>query len=459
VETVDSKGSNMTFHNLMNKIFSVLSAILFLYGALCYLDTQAIAAKSNAEQKSLPVPSSAAQKLYSSARNDLLQLRVLIKNGRAQSSVGSGFLIGASNLVVTNYHVVSQIALEPEKYFGEFVDTYGTRDTIELLAVDVLHDLAVVRINRTGNGFFYVPDKLPKLTQGQYLYSLGNPLDLGFAISEGAYNGIIKRGFYEQLMFTGPINAGMSGGPSVTVDGRLAGVNVSKRLDGELVSFLVPVRYVQELLKKVTAQQTPPQDFKEIVGQQLLAHQTVMVDRLLDGPLTIKALGLYRVPVRESDQMRCWGRSDDKQDNLYTRDQINCAMESAVFVSNQLRTSQVSISHIFTRSTELGALRFAELTASSFKREFFGSHKERRLTGPVCTEQFVTNNSLPMRAVICVRAYRKFAELYDFAVLTSTTDDSLMNLQSRLDIKGVSYENGLRVSRIFLESISREKKP
>ena len=95
-----------------------------------------------------------------------------------------------------------------------------------------------------------MPNSFPNLTQGQYLYSLGNPLDLGFAISEGAYNGILSRSFYDQLMFTGPINAGMSGGPSVTVDGRVAGVNVSKRLDGELVSFLVPVRFVRESAEK-----------------------------------------------------------------------------------------------------------------------------------------------------------------------------------------------------------------
>jgi len=49
--------------------------------------------------------------------------------------------------------------------------------------------------------------------------------------------------------------------------------------------------------------------------------------------------------------------------------------------------------------------------------------------------------------------------LYDFAVLTSTTDERLMNLESRLDVIGVSYENGLGVSKIFLESIGREKKP
>ena len=113
---------------------------------------------------------------------------------------------------------------------------------VKLLAVDALHDLAVVQVGRQGKGYFNIPDALPTLTQGQYLYSLGNPLDLGFAISEGSYNGVIGRGFYDQLMFTGPINAGMSGGPNVTEDGRVAGVNVSKRLDGELVSFLVPVQ-------------------------------------------------------------------------------------------------------------------------------------------------------------------------------------------------------------------------
>jgi S1-C subfamily serine protease len=227
--------------------------MLLLHVALLCFNGDAVAAKIVTDQAKLPAPSSTAQKLYSSAQNDLLQLRILLKNGRAQSSVGSGFLVGTSNLVLTNYHVVSQVALEPGTYIGEYVDTHGKSGLMELLAVDALHDLAVVRINRKGTGFFKVPEQLPVLKQGQYLYSLGNPLDLGFAISEGAYNGIIHRGFYDQLMFTGPINAGMSGGPCVTVDGRVAVVNVSKRLDGELVSFLVPFRYIQELLKKATS--------------------------------------------------------------------------------------------------------------------------------------------------------------------------------------------------------------
>jgi S1-C subfamily serine protease len=408
-------------------------------------------------QPALPAPSSTAQKLYSMARNDLLQVRVLLKNSHAQATVGSGFLIGTGDLAITNYHVMSQIAREPEIYIGEYIDTANQRGPVELLAVDVLHDLAVIRVNRHGDGFLNIPEQNIALTQGQYLYSLGNPLDLGFAISEGAYNGIVTRGFSDQLMFTGPINAGMSGGPNITDTGEVAGVNVSKRLDGELVSFLVPERFAHDLLAKVASQSAPPKDFNPVIGAQLLQHQATMMNKLLESPLTVKSLGPYQVPVRESDQVRCWGRSAEKNENPYTVEQIQCAMESAIFVSDQLTTGHISMRHQLMRSSGLSAVRFAQLASNSFKNESFGGSKDQRLTGPECTEHFVTNQKLSMRAVLCMRAYRKFAGLYDFSLLTATTGESLMSLQSRLNARGVSYENGLRLSKAFLDAIGEEK--
>jgi S1-C subfamily serine protease len=410
------------------------------------------------ENAALPPPSSAAQQLYSSARADLLQIRMLLKNGRSQSTVGSGFMVGTSNLVLTNYHVVSQMALDPQVYVGEYVDTAGNSGPVELLAVDVLHDLAVVRINRTGTGFFKVPERTVKLTQGQYLYSLGNPLDLGFAISEGSYNGVVTRSFYDQLLFTGPINSGMSGGPSVTQAGTVAGVNVSKRRDGELVSFLVPVKYAQELLRKVAAQDAPPKDFNPLIGQQLLAHQRGMIDRLLEKPLSIKSMGPYQVPVRESAQVRCWGRSNFKAEVPYAADTISCAMEAAIYVSDTQQTGYVSMTHQYLRSASLGPLRFAVLASGMFRVDRLGSRKDARLTGPSCTEQFVATDTLPLRAVTCVRAYRKFAGLYNFTLLTASTDDDSASLQSRLDVAGVSYENGMRVTRAFLTSLGRARR-
>ncbi|MYM40855.1 S1 family peptidase [Duganella qianjiadongensis] len=415
--------------------------------------------EDGADNAPLPPPSSAAQHLYGAARNDLLQVRTLLKSGRTQSSVGSGFLIGTSNLVITNYHVVSQFALDPDTYVGEWVDTSGQHGNVELLAVDVLHDLAVLRVSRSGTGFFKMPEKLARLTQGQYLYALGNPLDLGFAISEGAYNGVIARSFYDQLMFTGPINSGMSGGPSVTVDGAVAGINVSKRLDGELVSFLVPARYAQDLLRQVGEQTKAPASFSAIVAAQLLRHQSAMVDQLLATPLSLKTMGPYQVPVRESEQMRCWGRSNVKADKPFTVDDASCAMESAIFVSGSLQTGQIAIRHQFLRSAGLDQYRFAQLASASFKNENFGNNKDSRLTAPQCTEDFVNNAKLPLRAVLCVRAYRKFAGLYDFALLTASTDHSLMSLQSRIDARGVSYDNGLRLTRAFLTALTHAPAP
>jgi len=61
--------------------------------------------------------------------------------------------------------------------------------------------------------------------------------------------------------------------------------------------------------------------------------------------------------------------------------------------------------------------------------------------------------------VLCVRAYRKFAGLYDFALLTASTDNGMTSLQSRLDAHGVSYDNGLRLSRAFLTSLARGAQP
>jgi hypothetical protein len=340
-------------------------------------------------------------------------------------------------------------------YAGEYVDTDGNSGPVELLAVDVLHDLAVVRINRSGTGFFKVPERTVKLTQGQYLYSLGNPLDLGFAISEGSYNGVITRSFYDQLMFTGPINSGMSGGPSVTGAGTVAGVNVSKRRDGELVSFLVPVKYAQELLRKVATQGAPPRDFAPLIGQQLLIHQRGMIDRLLEKPLSVKSMGPYLVPVRESEQVRCWGRSNIKAEAPYASDAISCAMEAAIYVSDSQQTGYVSMTHQYLRSPGLHPLRFAFLATNQFRVDRIGKRRDTHLTGPSCTEQFVATQSLPLRAVTCVRAYRKFPGLYNFTLLTASTDDANASLQSRLDVAGVSYENGMRVTRAFLTALGR----
>jgi serine protease Do len=410
----------------------------------------------------LPKPSSTAQALFEKAEKDLLKLRVLTKNGRSQSSVGSAFLIGTGNLAVTNFHVVSQIALEPETYFGEYKNTKGESGDFVVLAVDVLHDLAIVRVAQTGTGFYHIPlpsdkDQLPKLRQGENLYSLGNPLDLGFSITEGTYNGLNTRGFSEQYMFTGPVNPGMSGGPNITADGELAGINVAHRLDGELVSFLVPAHYAQSLLARTPTDMEAPTDFKPLIGEQLLEHQKVMFDILLSKPFEIKELGDYRVPVRESDQVRCWGDSDDGTEKKVSSAGISCSMESEIFVSDSLQTGHISMSHSYMRNKKLNTWQFAKLSGQRFANQVYSSAHSSVLTPAACTENFVELQNLKMRVQVCAEAYHKFEGLYDFTLITASSDDANSSLQSMMNIRGVAYDTGMKLIDEFLHSLSRSE--
>ena len=58
-----------------------------------------------------------------------------------QSSIGSGFLVSADGLAVTNYHVVSQYALEPATYRLEYIAPDGKRGAVKLLAFDIANAL------------------------------------------------------------------------------------------------------------------------------------------------------------------------------------------------------------------------------------------------------------------------------------------------------------------------------
>ena len=66
--------------------------------------------------------SASARRIYDVGRPRLLQVRTLLRDQDSQASVGSGSLVGPNGLILTNYHVVSQVALEPQRYRLNFQD-------------------------------------------------------------------------------------------------------------------------------------------------------------------------------------------------------------------------------------------------------------------------------------------------------------------------------------------------
>ena len=66
-----------------------------------------------------------ARKVYEQARSQLVQIRTVLKGRASQTSVGSGFFVTPEGHLVTNFHVVSQAALKPERHDLVYVTADG----------------------------------------------------------------------------------------------------------------------------------------------------------------------------------------------------------------------------------------------------------------------------------------------------------------------------------------------
>jgi S1-C subfamily serine protease len=413
-----------------------------------------------AEAASAPPPVSlslSARKVYEQARSQLLQIRTVLKGRASQTSVGSGFVVTSEGHIITNFHVVSEVALEPDTHDLVYVTADGREAKLDILMLDVLHDLALLKPAATAAGadrpawqaLAFRPDNLA-LSQGERMYSLGNPLDVGFAVIEGNYNGLVERSFYPQIFFSGALSAGMSGGPALDQEGRVIGINVARRVDGEQVSFLVPAAFATALLER--GRKAPPMAGaadKEIT-RQLMLHQAALTERFIAQGWKGATHPRYKVPVPPDRFMRCWGSTEQSRTGGLDFERSDCVMETRVFVG-QFTTGAISVRHEAYDGSNLGTLRFAARYSQSFRNESFRRLSGEYMTKPQCHESFITHDHLPLRAVACLRAYKKLPQLYDVSVLVATQDQNQGGVQGRFDAQGVSFANAMKLTQHYLD--------
>jgi S1-C subfamily serine protease len=406
--------------------------------------------------------SSAAESLFASSRPKLLQIRTLIVAAGRQFSIGSGFLVSPDGLAVTNYHVVSQYALEPQTYRLEYAAADGSRGEVALVALDVPNDLAIVRLDKRDAPYFRFDDQAVsgELVKGERLYSLGNPLDLGFTIVEGTYNGRVERSYNERIHFTGAINPGMSGGPALTARGMVAGINVSKLLGGELVSFLVPAPFAANLLEQAKAA-TPlaPGGFRPEIGRQLAHWQAGLYHTLGESGFRSLTFGPYQAPESAAPWFTCWAQTNTGQVPK-ARASVNstsCNSDTRLFVANDLNTGLIHLTHSYVKTVDLNPFQFEAFLSQQNQPQWIGGFSRKWLTQQRCHEDFflaaAAAGGPSLRVVWCARAYREFGGLYDISVTAVTQDSGEEALVSRLGLQGVGYPEATALARHFLEAV------
>jgi len=402
-------------------------------------------------------PTGVSQRIYERARPQLVQIRTLLKTQDSQSSVGSGFLVDDAGHLVTNYHVISQFALQPSRHRLVYATVDGRQGALQLLAFDVVHDLALLKpvdpAPLVGRGVVALRPAAEPLPRGARIFSLGNPLDVGFAVAEGSYNGPVERSFLETLFFGGSLSAGMSGGPALDEQGRLVGVNVAARRDGEQVSFLVPAAQVRTLIDRGRGVEPITTPAWAEITRQLLAHEAVLTQRFISQPWRNAGHPRYAIPVPQEVFMRCWGRGSPQTARGLQFERSDCEMDSRIFITGALRTGFLTVRHEAYDGSKLGALRFAERYSASFRNELMG-RDDRQRTAPRCVEAQVSSGALPLKAVICLRAYKKLEGLHDLAVLVATLDGTQQGVQGRLDAYGVSAASAQRLAQHYLDGFA-----
>jgi S1-C subfamily serine protease len=427
----------------------------------------AIAALVSAQPEPAPVlpppgPISAtAESIYAAAKPRLLQIRTLVDTADRQSTLGSGMLVTADGLALTNYHVVSQYALEPKTYRLEYAAPDGSRGPLKLQAIDVVNDLAVVRLDRPAAAYFEFDPRAINGTmpKGERLFAMGNPLDLGFTIVEGTYNGLVDYSYNERIHFSGALNPGMSGGPTVTAEGRIAGINVSKQTRGELVSFLVPARDAAALVERARSNAAlTPEDARNEITRQLTAWQAGLFKAVTEKGFRSASFGPYRAPESAVPWLNCWARTnaDATPKPRAILDTTQCSSRTSLFIAGDLQTGQIDFTHSHARSLDLNAFQFAAFLSQQMQPPWLGGWGGKRLTQQRCHEDFLAFGAdrPALRAVWCARAYREFDDLYDVSVTAVTEDRDREALVSRLNMRGITYDNAQALGRRFLGAIA-----
>ncbi len=170
---------------------------------------------------------------------------------------GSGFIITADGMIVTNRHVVSDTAAD-----YTVITNDGKEYSAKVLALDPVNDMAVIKIDGQNYPTLNLGDS-DSLKIGQTVVAIGNSLgEFSNTVSRGIVSGLKRnltasggRGESERLsniiQTDAAINPGNSGGPLLNINGDVIGINVAMAQGAQNIGFAIPANQIRKVVEQV----------------------------------------------------------------------------------------------------------------------------------------------------------------------------------------------------------------
>ncbi len=173
---------------------------------------------------------------------------------RVQNSLGSGVILAANGLVMSNFHVVGEatdirVVLTDRREFTARVIIADEESDLALLKLEEAEDLPALPLRSSDD-----------VEVGELVLAIGNPFGVGQTVSSGIVSGLARssaslgRGYFIQT--DAPVNPGNSGGALVDMAGRLIGINtaiISRGGGSNGVGFAIPADLVAQMMAQAAS--------------------------------------------------------------------------------------------------------------------------------------------------------------------------------------------------------------
>jgi serine protease Do len=214
---------------------------------------------------------------------------------KVEQDIGTGFIISADGLVVTNKHVVEDMQAQ-----YTVITSDDQSHEIKNIYRDPVNDLAILRIDAQGLKPVEMGDS-DQLKVGQLAIAIGTALgEFRQTVTTGVISGLGRgitagspyEGYVEQLdnviQTDAAINPGNSGGPLLNSAGQVIGINVAVAA-GENIGFAIPINIIKEAINNFNQTGKFSRPFLG-VRYRMISEETANLNRVPQGAYIVEVV-------------------------------------------------------------------------------------------------------------------------------------------------------------------------